>query len=107
MKAPWHHIRARKKHRQLKKGTKVVRLFDKMIYVVAIGTPLMTVTQVWQIWVEKKIIGVSMATWIASLVSAIFWLIYGVIHREKPIIYTQTLWMIFSAMIVIGLVIYA
>jgi uncharacterized protein with PQ loop repeat len=106
MKAPWHHIRARKKHSQLKEGTKVARFIDKMIYVVAIATPLMTIPQVWEVWVNKTVMGVSIATWIGYLLASVCWLVYGKLHRDKPIIYTQTLWIIFSAMVVVGLMVY-
>jgi len=106
MKAPWHHIRS-KNRSQLREGTGLAIFIDRLIYFVAIATPLMTIPQVWEIWVEKRLTGVSLATWIAYLLASICWLLYGTIHKDRPIIYTQTLWIIFSAMVVVGLVMYA
>lgn len=107
MDAPWHHIRARKKHLHLSEATKITRFIDVVIYFVAIAAPLMTIPQVWEVWINKNVNGVSLATWVAYLSGSIFWLIYGVIHREKPIICTQILWISFQAMVVIGLFLYS
>lgn len=105
MKAPWQHIR--KDKTRMIDNPRVARFIDGMIYFVAIATPLMTFPQVWEIWINKSIDGVSVATWIAYLLASVCWLAYGILHRDKPIIYTQTLWIIFSAMVVVGLFVYS
>ncbi len=107
MKAPWHHLRTHKQSPKFLASPGMARFIDKMIFFVAIATPLMTIPQVWEIWVNKTVRGVSVATWIGYLLASVCWLMYGTLHRDKPIIYTQTLWIIFSAMVVAGLVAYS
>lgn len=80
---------------------------DKVIYVIATFGPVMTIPQLIKIWVEKNAIGVSALTWSAYLIVAIFWLIYGKMHNEKPIIYSSILWIIAESLVVIGAIIYS
>ena len=40
------------------------------------------------------------------LILAFFWLAYGMMHREKPIIMTYTAWIIMDVMIVAGLLLF-
>ena len=82
------------------------RLIDKLIYVVAVLGPIMTIPQLIKIWVDKNAAGVSVLSWSSYLVIAIFWLIYGIVHKEKPLIITYTLWIILEAFIVIGVTLY-
>jgi len=79
---------------------------DRAIYVVGIFGPVMTIPQLTKIWVEKNAIGVSVTTWFAYLLVAIFWLIYGMMHREKPIMFASILWIIVDILVVIGIIIY-
>ncbi len=79
---------------------------DRFIYVVGVFGPLMTIPQVTKIWFEKNATGVSVISWISYLLCAIFWLIYGVMHREKPIIVTYAIWIVLDFLIVIGALIY-
>ena len=79
---------------------------DKVIYAVGIFGPVMTIPQIFTIWVEKNASGVSVVSWTAYLVAAFFWLAYGIMHKEKPIIMTYILWIILEAMVVIGALIY-
>jgi len=82
------------------------RVFDKLIYVVGVVGPLMTLPQVFKIWIGQNATGVSAISWIAYLITAIFWMIYGVIHKEKPIIVTYFLWIILDVLVIAGAVIY-
>ena len=79
---------------------------DKSIYFVAITGPIMTIPQLSKIWIEQSAAGVSMITWIAYLVTAIFWLLYGIVHKEKPIIITNTLWIVLDSAVIVGTYIY-
>jgi len=105
-----HHIHKRKRvHQKLEKyphPDKWKNLMDKIIYVVAIFGPIMTIPQVMKIWVEQNPTGVSVISWSAYLLAAIFWLMYGVLHKEKPIIFTNILMIILEAFILVGILIY-
>jgi len=105
-----HHFHKRKRiyqnHEQYPHPHKWKRLMDRFIYVVGVFGPLMTIPQVTKIWFEKNAAGVSVISWISYLLCAIFWLIYGVMHREKPIIVTYAIWIVLDFLIVIGALIY-
>lgn len=84
----------------------VKRMVDVVIYIVGILAPLMAIPQMLKIWIEKAAEGVSLFSWSALLVSAIIWLLYGLLHREKPLIITYVLWIIVDALIVLGIFLY-
>ncbi len=79
---------------------------DKGIYVVAIIGPLMTIPQITKIWVGQTAAGVSVISWATFCVTATFWMMYGILHKEKPIIFSNILWLILQSFIVVGAIIY-
>ena len=105
-----HHFHRRKrihkKHEPYPHPNKWKRFMDRAIYIVGIFGPIMTLPQLTKIWVEKNASGVSLISWTAFLLYAIFWLIYGIMHREKPIIFAYILWVTLQAIVVIGIIIY-
>lgn len=82
------------------------RLMDNLIYVVGIFGPVMTIPQLIKIWVEKNASGVSAISWAAYLIASLFWLAYGVMHREWPIIFNAVLWVVLEILIIIGAIVY-
>lgn len=78
------------------------RLFDKFIVPLALITPFMTVPQVYNVWTKGSVDGVSVSTWLGYAVGAGFWVIYGFIHKEKPILIANSLLFIFDIAIVLG-----
>ena len=105
-----HHFHIRKrihqKHEPYPHPNKWKALMDKIIYAVGIAGPLLTIPQLTKIWVDKNASGVSIVSWSAYLVIGVFWLTYGIMHKEKPIILTYSLWIIINAFIVVGIIIY-
>lgn len=103
-----HHIRKRiyKKHEPYPHPNKVKRFVDKLIYPVAIMGPVMTIPQFINVWIGKDASGVSALSWFSYSVLSIVWLIYGLLHKEKPIIITSIIWIILDALIAIGALIY-
>ena len=105
-----HHYHVRKrihqKHEPYPHPDKWKNFVDKAIFVVGAFGPIMSIPQLLKIWIEKDATGVSIITWEAFLFIASFWLIYGIMHKEKPIIFTQSLWILTEILIVIGILIY-
>ncbi|MBW2999558.1 hypothetical protein KY339_02695 [Candidatus Woesearchaeota archaeon] len=105
-----HHFHKRKrihvKHEPYPHPKKWKRFIDKTIYAVGVFGPLMTIPQLTKIWIDKNAAGVSAISWGAYLITAIFWFIYGVAHKEKPIIVTYAIWIFLEIFIVIGAVLY-
>jgi len=82
------------------------RLMDKLIYVIVFVGPIMTIPQVYNIWIEKNASGVSLISWTTYLFTAVFWLIYAVMHKEKPLILPSIIWIILEILIILGIVIH-
>ena len=105
-----HHFHKRK--RMSEKGepypnpNKWKRLMDKLIYFVAIFGPVMSIPQILKIWLHKSAAGISEITWSSYLLISIFWLIYGAMHKDKPIIFANILWIVINTIIIIGVVVY-
>lgn len=78
---------------------------DRLVYFAAIFGPLVTLPQIYDIWFLKKT-GISVVTWVGYGLAAIIWLIYGFKLGSKPIIFTQTAWIIISGLIVAGVLVY-
>jgi len=75
---------------------------DKLIYVAVFAGPIFTIPQVYAVWFEESS-GVSAVSWMAYAAIAVVWLIYGIRHRDLPIIVSQILWLIMDLLICIGL----
>jgi len=105
-----HHLhkkqRSRLKKEKAPHPNKWKRFLDKIIYVVSIIGPLMTLPQLYNIWILKNAAGVSVISWGAYALIAVVWLFYGFAHKEKPIIVNSSLWILLEGMVVIGTLIY-
>ena len=105
-----HHFHRRKRiyinHEPYPHPNKWKRLMDKLIYIVGIIGPIMTIPQILKIWIDKNAAGISVITWFTYTIISIFWLIYGMMHKEKPIIFTSFLLFIFDAFVVVGAIMF-
>jgi uncharacterized protein with PQ loop repeat len=66
-------------------------------------TMLMTVPQVVTVWTGAVVRGVSLPTWLAYLLSAFLWLVYGIKKRDKTIYLPCIGWILLDAAVVIGI----
>jgi len=105
-----HHSHTRKRihvhHEKFPHPDKFKHFMDKAIYFVGIFGPIMTIPQIYKIFHEKSAAGISVISWIAYLITAIFWFSYGVLHKEKPIIFTYVIWIFLDILIIIGSIMY-
>ena len=74
--------------------------------IVAIIIPLMTIPQVLKIWINRSAEDVSLITWYAYLFSAVVWLAYGLVHKDKPLIFNSVLWVILETLVIVGIIIF-
>lgn len=106
-----HHLHQRKrihiKHEQYPHPNKYKALLDRVIFVVGVFGPIMTLPQVWEIWVGHEAAGVSLISWSAYLFCACIWLLYGLVHKEKPIIVSNVLGVILNITVVLGVILYS
>ncbi len=105
---PFHHLHIRKRvHQQLQpfpSTSPFKQILDHLIYVVGLSGPLLTLPQLLAIWEAKSVTGLSPITWGSYVVIACFWLLYGIVHKERPIIFTNTLWIFIHGAIVASII---
>lgn len=89
-------------HGKEKSKKKVSHVLDTIIYPLAFISPIMTIPQLTDVWVEKSVSGVSLPTWAAYATVSAVWFIYGTSHKEKPIIISSISLFILQSSIVIG-----
>ena len=75
------------------------RFLDKLILVVAIGGPVALIPQVVHVLTLKDATDLSPITWGAWQVFSVVWLLYGIVHKETPIIIANSLYVVLQAII--------
>lgn len=100
-----YHLHKRKT-KPLNSNDKRKQFIDKLVYFAAFAGPLMTLPQAWKIWFYQNASGVSWISWFSYFICAIIWVIYGVEHKDKPIIAMNVLWIILDVLIVVGTLMY-
>jgi uncharacterized protein with PQ loop repeat len=101
-----HYIKKKKIKDNSSNNEKLKKLIDRLIYPIAIGGPLLTIPQIMKIWIGKQASGVSVFTWSSLVVLNFIWLIYGFLHKDKPIIITAGLAIVIDILIALGALIY-
>lgn len=98
------HIRKRKfqKLEKYPSSNRWIRFLDKFLLIVAVIGPLMTLPQIIQIFVTKDVSGISALSWSLFTLLNIPWIIYGFVHKEKPIILGSIMWFIVNIIVVFG-----
>lgn len=87
-------------HHRLESHTHAI---DRVVTVIAFVGPLSSLPQIFEIWlVDKSAEGVSILTWSAFVLMAVIWLLYGIVHKQRPIIISNALWIVAQALIVLG-----
>lgn len=102
-----HHLHKRKRIHQFRElyphPSILKRLVDKLVYVAGFASPIMTVPQAYKIWSEQKAESVAIETWTTYTLVAIVFMVYGIIHKEKPLIFMYSMLFIINSFIVIGI----
>lgn len=105
-----HHLHKRKRKQQPKDDNPALDHFkeqmDKFIYVVCIAAPLFAAPQAWKIWSQHNAGGVSLITYVGFLFINITWIIYGFLHKEKPVIILYCSLFVVNSIITVGRLLY-
>lgn len=72
----------------------------------SIFTLVMTVPQVWTIWIERQAAGVSVLSWGAYFLSAVLWFWFGLKQGDKNIYLPCIGWMVLNGAVVVGAIVY-
>jgi uncharacterized protein with PQ loop repeat len=110
MHSPIRHLHIRKRrqsiHDPYPHPNRWINALDKLVLVVGILGPVMTLPQILKIFVDKNASGVSAITWLLFAVFDIPWIVYGFVHKEKPILISYILWFTTNTIVVIGTLMY-
>jgi len=69
-------------------------------------TLIMTIPQVLTIWIGRRAAGVSLLSWSAYLISAVFWLWYGIRKRDRNIYLPCIGWITVDGAVILGVLFY-
>lgn len=111
MKSPIHFLHMRRR-RQSKCDPYPhphpwINLLDRIVLVCGIIGPMTSIPQIMRVFIEKDVSGISVITWFLFAVFNVPWIIYGYVHREKPILIAYILWFITNSAVVIGVLIHS
>jgi uncharacterized protein with PQ loop repeat len=87
-------------------GAQSDALLRRFLGGMSIFTLLMTVPQVWTIWLNQQAAGVSIISWSAYLLSAVLWFWFGLKRRDKNIYLPCIGWMALNGAVVAGAIVY-
>ena len=110
MKSNLHHIHNRKivgkKLKKYPNDNKYIRFLDRIILAVAVIGPALTIPQIFKIFYYQNAEGVSITTWSLYILFDIPWIIYGMVHKEKPITIAYMFWVLMGLTVVLGILMY-
>lgn len=82
------------------------QILNSLAYALGIIGPLMTVPQIYKVWIQRDVAGLSLLSWGAFAVLSIFWCYYAFVHKERPLIISQGLWALMNIFVVTGVLLY-
>ncbi len=71
----------------------------------SIFTLVMSIPQAVTIWVTHRTTGVSLVSWIAYLLSAVAWLIYGLKKRDRNVYLPCLGWIAIDGAVILGILV--
>ena len=81
-------------------------VMNRLLGVTSVATMLMTIPQVWVIWVNQEAAGVSLLSWTAYLFSAVLWFWHGLRQGDKNIYLACLGWMALDIGVIAGIFVY-
>lgn len=105
-----HHLSIRKristKHEPYPSPNLLHRAMDWAVYGMSVLIPVMTIPQVYEALIEKNAEGLVALTWFTYATANTLWILYGILHKEKPIIFANSVMFILNLATAISAVMY-
>jgi uncharacterized protein with PQ loop repeat len=79
-----------------------IRLLDRLLLIIAIIGPIMALPQLIAVYSTQNATNISFLSWGSWALMNLFWLAYGIVHKEKPIIVAYILWFIVNTMMALA-----
>ncbi len=106
-----HHIskrrRASSKLEEYPSKKFFIRLLDKLLIIIAAIAPLFSIPQILKIFSTQSAGDLSLVSWLTWTIVDIPWIIYGFVHKEKPIVIGYILWFLMNAAVVVGIILFS
>ena len=80
----------------------MTRSIDAVCLIFSVFNPLATAPQIVQLYSTHDSTGLSLLMWVLYLVGAIPFLAYGWVHRVKPLVVVNVLWVIIDLIMIYG-----
>lgn len=77
----------------------------KILPFISIATMVMTLPQVWTVWVEGQVAGVSLLSWGTYLLGSCLWFVHGLALRDRTIYVACVGWILLNGAVVAGVVV--
>ncbi len=103
------HLRKRRSQKQFHPypaKSAGLRFLDRIVFVAGVAGPIATIPQIINIYGSQAAGNVSPFTFGTYALFNIIWILYGVAHREPPIVVTYCLWFVVNAIVCIGAIVY-
>jgi MtN3 and saliva related transmembrane protein len=97
---PHHAAKALAKSKKQKKRDR----FRSFMIFVAVVEPLTTLPQIYQVWVNNQVAGVSLLTWSLYVIVSCIWIMYGIKIKDTPVLVASFLWFITEILVVLGVI---
>lgn len=78
----------------------------KILPFVSVATMVMTLPQVWTVWVDGQVAGVSLLSWGTYLLGACLWFVHGLARRDKTIYVACIGWILLNGAVVAGVLVH-
>ena len=99
-------IRIHKLHQKYPHPNPKIAFLDKTCMVVAVVMPLTVIPQIYKIFYYQIATGVSLLMWILYSILCVPMLIYGLVHKVKPIVVLNFFWLIMQVIVIVGVLIF-
>ncbi|MCL4392762.1 PQ-loop domain-containing transporter [Patescibacteria group bacterium] len=78
--------------------------FDYFMYVIGLSTSVVTLPQVYNVWILHNTSGISLISWLSYAILSVFWIIYGIIRKEKIVLFNSTGLFIVNFAVALGVI---
>jgi uncharacterized protein with PQ loop repeat len=82
-------------------------VLEKLVGIIAIAYPLTGLPQLYKIWIEKEVAGVSLLSWSFFLVVTLVLICYSWLKGEKKLSLMWSSWAVIYVAVIVGLLINA
>ena len=106
-----HHFHLRRRVR-LKKDPyphpeKWIRRLDNLVLFCGILGPVVSLPQVYRLYSLQNATGLSLLSWSLFMIFDVPWIIYGLVHKAKPVMVAYVGWFLVNLAMVAGILLYS